>query len=578
MKRVLYATMVLWMVLFVNGCGGGGGDSGVVTQAATTTDVTVERGKVYDARVVDSSNPPKVAVQKKNSNVYTFTGDVTYPVKVTGGWIDVNDDGVMDIDDIQLQIEMISYSNIITPITTYIADANETVRKNKTAALLTDYINMTEDELLHKVPSQSTKDAVILANAIYNNIKVNNNLDKADIDAFVAAIKANVGSAVASASMSDYAKAVEKQVMDGLLAADNPGVTKVTGVMVESFNALNSPGDTTPSSGVALEAVFVVTPNEGTAPLSVSVDASGSTGDIVSYEWTTYDSGSGTPQEITANGITTTLTFTKEPTVSLNKDVYLTITDKAGNKKTTSQKVYVARKASAAFYFESGSCEGESELVKVTGVNSVGEGLTYVWTAVNKQSPGTTIKPTSTSDNTGQNATFSFATAGDYDFTLTVTDKYKNVSVQTKPKSVTLNGCIGTISAANWTIPSSSVCTNNGGEYKLSAQTYIADGRETNYCLADWEQGVKICQAMGLKLPLRSEMYAIYQACESKYQPLDENPKRVLFKNCYIDDGFSERSYWSSEEYALTRALRFDFSLGTNGFNTRTNQEGVTCR
>lgn len=68
--------------LGVSGCGG---SSDGASAGVTGVDVTVERGKVYDANVTDSSTPAQVASQKNGKNVYTFANAPTYPVVVTGG-------------------------------------------------------------------------------------------------------------------------------------------------------------------------------------------------------------------------------------------------------------------------------------------------------------------------------------------------------------------------------------------------------------------------------------------------------------------------------------------------------------
>ncbi|MEA2072401.1 MAG: hypothetical protein U9O86_02360 [Campylobacterota bacterium] len=167
------------LALGLTGCGDSSDDtiSGVVSSAV---DVVVERGKIYDANVTDSSSPAKVATQKNGQNIYTFANTPTYPIVVNGGWIDVNDDGMMDASDVKLDIEMRSYGTTVTPLTTFIADTNETVRENKLNDLVarlnasgvgTD-IEVTAQDLL-KVPSDAPRDVFVTANAIYKDMKEN---------------------------------------------------------------------------------------------------------------------------------------------------------------------------------------------------------------------------------------------------------------------------------------------------------------------------------------------------------------------------------------------------------------------
>jgi hypothetical protein len=161
--------------LSVTGCGGGDSAADAVSSAV---DVTVERGKVYDANVTDSSTPAQAATQKPGQNVYTFANAPTYPVVVNGGWIDVNDDGKMDASDVKLDIEMKSYTTVVTPVSTYIADVNESVREQKLAELVTklnevgtgEATDVTAEDLL-KVPSAAPRDVMVISNAIFKDMK-----------------------------------------------------------------------------------------------------------------------------------------------------------------------------------------------------------------------------------------------------------------------------------------------------------------------------------------------------------------------------------------------------------------------
>ena len=225
--------------LGLTGCGGGsGGSSGGTSTGADVpvergkvygaVDVTVERGKVYGAIVTDSSAPAQRATQKSNSNVYTFAQTPTYPIVVTGGWIDVNNDGIMDVSDVKLDITMKSYTNVVTPVSTYIADANETVREQKLADLAAQLntagvgaaSNVTVDDLL-KVPSEAPRDVMVLANAIFKDIKETNATDS-DVNTIMTQFNA-VNSAV---SNDANATEVERAVMTDLKS--NGLVTTVT--------------------------------------------------------------------------------------------------------------------------------------------------------------------------------------------------------------------------------------------------------------------------------------------------------------------------------------------------------------
>ncbi len=162
------------------GCGSDDSSSTQTQESETNTGnatktVTVERGKVYDANVTDSSTPEQTATQNEGTNTYTFANEITYPVKVNGGFIDVNGDGQYSEGDLPLNIEMVSYEDKVTAITTYISkdeagalitDATKRTEKLQTLVTQLDDSNATADELL-KVPSEASTKVQMATNAIY---------------------------------------------------------------------------------------------------------------------------------------------------------------------------------------------------------------------------------------------------------------------------------------------------------------------------------------------------------------------------------------------------------------------------
>lgn len=246
------------LALGTTGCGGSSdnGTPATVTPS-TATDVTVERGKVYDANVTDSSTPAQVATQKIGKNVYTFAKAPTYPVVVNGGWIDVNGDGKQGTEDVPLDIQMKSYTTTVTPITTYVADANKTIRKQKLEALAAELnangvgedANVTVEDLL-KVPSDAPSDVMITANAIYKDYKEHNSTTQTDNDAVLSQFSTIEGY-VAVGIVGD-AKVYEEAVMQNLI---NQNLIKAyTQAYIDSLTPTVTPpvtdgGDTTTGSG-----------------------------------------------------------------------------------------------------------------------------------------------------------------------------------------------------------------------------------------------------------------------------------------------------------------------------------------
>lgn len=236
-KLTLSLALAAALGLGFSGCSGDGGGGSSAT--STATDITVERGKVFDATVRDSSSPVQTATQKVTTNVYSFVSAPTYPVLVTGGWIDVNANGVKDIGDVNLSITMKSYSNVVTPVSTYIADANATIREQKLTALK-ERLNangvgaateLSEADLL-EVPSKANLDVIVLSNAIYKDaLEKGGNLGSSDDDS----IMSQFGT-VAGLTTGATAKEVEEAVVENLVGAgfvdhiseseipqDNPG-------------------------------------------------------------------------------------------------------------------------------------------------------------------------------------------------------------------------------------------------------------------------------------------------------------------------------------------------------------------
>lgn len=222
--KLSYSLAILALLGF-SACGGGGGgaSSSIAPTQSSATDVTVERGKVYGATVTDSSTPPQTAKEKANLNVYTFAKKPTYPVMATGGWIDVNGDGKKDAKDVDLDITLKSYSNTVTPVTTYIADANKTIRENRLKGLK-DRLNangvgvsteITEEELL-KVPSKvQNSDFSVLVNAIYKDMKEHGgNLDNSNEDSILSQFDT-----VKGLTLSTNPKEIEATVMSNLVGA-----------------------------------------------------------------------------------------------------------------------------------------------------------------------------------------------------------------------------------------------------------------------------------------------------------------------------------------------------------------------
>jgi len=250
MQKLSQKHTVLSMVLATSlGLGFNGCSSSDTTTATGTAsgskDVTVERGKVYDATVTDSSSPAQTAKQLDGKNVYRFTNTPTYPVTANGGWIDVNDNDEMDKEDVKLNIKLRSYSNRITTISTYAADANKSVRQERLEALK-DRLNDTavgDNKTLgltdlQALPSQASRDVLIAMNAIYQEMVQNPNqsVELNTVLSLFSSIDSSIGDSV---QRDDLASFIEKYIVAKLGSA----VTHVTDAEIELYKQRNNLDD-----------------------------------------------------------------------------------------------------------------------------------------------------------------------------------------------------------------------------------------------------------------------------------------------------------------------------------------------
>lgn len=167
-KYAKFSMAIVASAAIFAGCGGGSSDSSSSSTSATPTSVTVERGAIFGATVTDANG--SVATATVGSNVYVFANTPKYPIKATGGIIDIDGDATTTNDQIDFSNkELTSYSTVITPITDYLGDTTSEAGKTKLASLKTLSGVTSDDDLLKKVPSAVGKNELfVLTNAIYS--------------------------------------------------------------------------------------------------------------------------------------------------------------------------------------------------------------------------------------------------------------------------------------------------------------------------------------------------------------------------------------------------------------------------
>ena len=213
LSKIIYSTLSVVTIFSFSGCGSDSSDNQNLTDDQSTV-ITVERGATYDANVTDANG--QVAIQENGKNRYIFATSPKYPVTVNGGWIDVDGNGQLDINDTLLTTTMKSYSNIVTPITTYIADDNESIRNSKLTTLA-NLTNIDKSEL-EKVASQANTKAILTINAVYQEMIDQNttNITTNDILSTLNLLESNVNlSGISDPKL--IAQEIEKQTISNLL-------------------------------------------------------------------------------------------------------------------------------------------------------------------------------------------------------------------------------------------------------------------------------------------------------------------------------------------------------------------------
>ncbi len=215
---MLNVSIILILSITFTSCGESEDEGGNKSKEQSEyTSVTLERGKVYGATITDSLGA--VAIRSHGSNVYIFNTPPSYPIKAIGGWIDVDNDLKMTSKDIILNIEMVSYTDIITPITTYISDDSTQIREEKLKSL-SELTNIPA-EILQKLPSESNTETILLTNAIFKTMLENDstslidNFD--DIDSSYNALKNYLDSVNHKEPLYDIAILIEEKVASDLV-------------------------------------------------------------------------------------------------------------------------------------------------------------------------------------------------------------------------------------------------------------------------------------------------------------------------------------------------------------------------
>lgn len=167
MKRTIYSFVV---AIILSGCSSAGdsSSSGITT---SSSDITVERGPIIGAYVVDSQGN---RAYNLGYGKYRFNTIPTYPISAYGGYIDANRDGFIDLTDAQLTLPLTVSSQSQTKLTIITTLSLNSDIKNE---IIGTY-GLTEEEIYTLTPSTSIVVAaisdVVFKYLIQNNIDIYN--------------------------------------------------------------------------------------------------------------------------------------------------------------------------------------------------------------------------------------------------------------------------------------------------------------------------------------------------------------------------------------------------------------------
>jgi hypothetical protein len=139
--------------VMMTGCGGSSGDA----TASESTDITVERGPVLGALVLDGNGKRATEV---GNGLYRFAKGMSYPVTVDGGYIDVNRNDRVDAGEVRLTFGMEIDSGSAATLVNTIA------RNAEIKAMLQNRFGLSEAEIEDATPGSSREIAAV-SDALY---------------------------------------------------------------------------------------------------------------------------------------------------------------------------------------------------------------------------------------------------------------------------------------------------------------------------------------------------------------------------------------------------------------------------
>jgi len=299
----------------------------------------------------------------------------------------------------------------------------------------------------------------------------------------------------------------------------------------------------------------------GTEGQTITLDGSGSTGNIVSYEWDVEDDG---VYDYSSASASQSHTYAQQGTYSIR----LKVTDSALN---TSEAVTTANiiDTSPSADFSGSPLTGNSPLTVNFTNSSAGydSPLTYEWDFDNNGS----------TDSTLQNPSHNYGTPGTYSVKLKVTDSDGSTDTLTRTAYITVNEALYTLTVnvtGSGTITSQPIGINCGSDCD---ETYT-DGTVVNltaepsdgFIFTGWG-GDADCSDGSVSMSSAKTCSASFEACSSRLVKLDGSspPYYNSIQDAYIAAG--------NNDIIMVQAETFTADLNINLPKSVTILGGYNC-
>jgi len=204
------------------------------SQDITPTEVTVERGPIIGAYVVDNSGKRAVNI---GEGKYRFSNTPSYPISSFGGYIDANRNGVVDENDTSMTLSLSLNQENKTTLTLLTTIADDEELKNE---ILNTY-GLSEDELYSLTPSTSLIVSAISDEVFRYCIENNSSVENINLDT-LQGLQNNIETRISLNKLSpkssiDIATENEVSLIDELnitLADTNTNITDANNQIAQS--------------------------------------------------------------------------------------------------------------------------------------------------------------------------------------------------------------------------------------------------------------------------------------------------------------------------------------------------------